>query len=110
MPNEEEKKISAPQVSPKEEKDKHNALFAGVIFFMLLIIILWVMNLQTMLKSAPKKQNNDLNVDKFSQEFEQAFNQAGAKIVQLKNIDTSALQEYQTQLSATSSASTTFKK
>jgi hypothetical protein len=110
MPNEEDKKIVAPEALPKEEKDKHNALFAGVIFFMLLIIILWVMNLQMMLHSAPKKPNNDLNVDKFSQEFEQAFSQAGAKIGQLKNIDTSVLQDYQAELTATSSASTTIKK
>jgi|WetSurMetagenome_2_1015567.scaffolds.fasta_scaffold1018689_2 hypothetical protein len=113
MPNEEDKKTAVPEVQPKEEKDKYNALLAGVIFFMLLIIVLWVMNLRTMLAAVPKKHNDDLNIDKISQELQQAFNKTGAEINQLKNIDPADLQKYKARLATTSSvgaASTTIEK
>jgi hypothetical protein len=108
---EEEKKSSQPAGLPKEEKDKHNALLAGVIFFMLLIVILWVMNLNIVFKSASMKQNDLASINQLSRDFQKAFNQVGTKITELKNIDSSELQKYAAQSSASSSvATTTIKK
>ncbi|MDD4901963.1 MAG: hypothetical protein PHE24_02395 [Patescibacteria group bacterium] len=107
----EEKKSTPPASSPKEERDKHNALLAGVIFFMLLIIILWAMNLNLVFKSASPKPNDLANINQLSRDFKKAFNQVGAKITELKNIDSAELQKYAAQFSASSSlATTTIKK
>ncbi len=110
MPNQEEKKPAAPAVLPTEEKDKHNALLAGVIFFMLLIIILWVMNLGTMMKSPAPKASDQLNIDQVTSDFQNAFNRVGAEMSDLKNIDTTGLQKYAANLASSSAASTTIER
>ncbi|HTX86455.1 MAG TPA: hypothetical protein VMC41_00120 [Candidatus Nanoarchaeia archaeon] len=108
MPNKEEIKKADPI---KEERDKHNALLAGVIFFMLLIIILWVMNLGMVFRRAPVKTGDQLEIDRFSRDFQKAFAAAGAKMGDLKKIDAAELQKYAARFSATTSAATsTIKK
>jgi hypothetical protein len=104
---EEEKKESENNLDQhgptKEAKDKYNALIAGVVFFMLLIGVLWVMNLHTIISGTAQKKSDDIDIDKISQELEKALNQTGEKISDLKNIDTSDLQKYAASV-ATSSA------
>jgi hypothetical protein len=107
MPNEEEADKTAKPFDPvREERDKHNALLVGVIFFMLLIIILWVMNLGMMFKPLPKKTGDQVDIDQLTQDFQQAVNKAGAKMDELKKIDAAELQKYPAQLIATTSTST----
>jgi hypothetical protein len=109
MPNEEEKNKSDKPAEPaREERDKHNALWAGVIFFMVLIIVLWVMNLNMVFKRPLIKANDQINIDKLSQDFQKAFNQAGAGMTELKKIDPAELSKYPLQL-PTSTTETTIK-
>jgi hypothetical protein len=103
MPEEKTKKSADPQ---KEEKDKHNALLAGVIFFMALIIVLWMMHLKTVLKSPAAKPGDRLNINKLSQDFQKAFSDVGAKINELKKIDATELEKYPLQFPASSTALT----
>lgn len=104
MSIDEEKKSTPPPESPKEEKDKNNALFAGVIFFMILIVVLWIMNLGMVFKGVPARQSSQVNINKLSQDFQNAFNEAGTKINELKKIDESELQKYQAQIPAATSS------
>jgi hypothetical protein len=106
---EEEKKSSSPAKLLKEEKDKNNALLAGVIFFMLLIIVLWAMNLKTVLKSAPAEQKDSLNINKLSQDFQNTFNEVGAKMEELKKIDAADLNKYPLLLPLASTTDMTIK-
>jgi hypothetical protein len=111
MPNMEEKNKSGKPGDPaREERDKNNALWAGIIFFMLLIIILWVMNLGMVFKRVPATSSDLLEVDKFSRDFQQAFDQVGAKMGELKNIDSATLQEYAAEFPATTTVATTTVK
>ena len=103
MPEDKIKKSADPQ---KEEKDKHDALLAGVIFFMALIIVLWAMNLKIVLKSPAAKPGDQLNINKLSQDFQKAFSDVGAKINELKKIDGAELEKYPLQFSASSTALT----
>jgi cytoskeletal protein RodZ len=105
--SEEEKKSIQSGVTQKEERDKHNALLTGVIFFMILIIVLWVINLKTIFTFAPAKQNDQLNVDQLTQDFQQAFNEAGTKMDQLKKINDADLEKYAMQPQAFYSTSST---
>jgi hypothetical protein len=109
MPNKEEEKLPADDRLKKEEKDKHNALWAGVIFFMVLIIILWVMNLGMVFKSHPAKKSDDLNIDKLSQDFQKTFTDVGTKIDELKKIDAAELNKYPLLLSPSSTTDMTIK-
>jgi len=87
MPNEEEvKKALKIDKLPKEEMDKHHALLVGVVFFMILIIILWMMNVRSVLKSPVKPEASTFDVDKFTQEFQRSFNEVGSKMSELREI------------------------
>jgi hypothetical protein len=111
MSDKEEKKSSEVPKPPREEKDKHNALLAGVIFFMSLIIILGVLNTKSVFKNTEKSEPVFFDVDKFSREFEKSFNEAGEKINELKKIEAVDLEKYRIQYSVSSSTATsTIKK
>jgi hypothetical protein len=91
---EEEKKLAKLIELKKEEKDKHRALLAGVIFFMVLIIILWVMNLAVIFKAPQKKSAEEINIDKLTEDFQKSFNDVGAKMGELKTISSEELKKY----------------
>jgi hypothetical protein len=59
----------------KEERDKHAALFAGVCFFMVLILFLWLLNTKSFFDSLKFNKKKQFNIDKFSQEFNQSFSE-----------------------------------
>jgi hypothetical protein len=107
MPEEELKKTEKIKV----EKAKLNALLAGVIFFMALIIILWIADLPAILKTTPKQNNNQFNINQISQELQATFSQAKSRINAIKSLTPAELQKYAAQV-ATSSlpTSTTIKK
>jgi hypothetical protein len=106
MPKEEKNQLQ-PEDPKKVEKAKLNALSAGVIFFMLLIVILWVMNLGMIFKSAPAKQSDNPNVDKLMQGFQNSFKEAETKIGTLKKINADELQKYAMRISTSSLATST---
>jgi hypothetical protein len=97
---EKEKKSVESGGLPKEEKDKHRALLAGVIFFMILIVFLWVINLGNVLKPFGAKEKKSFDVDKFSLEFQQSFNEVGAKMEELKEISPDLLNSVPTTTAA----------
>jgi hypothetical protein len=102
MSNKEKVKETPEQaVLPKEERDKHRALLAGVVFFMILIVFLWIINLGNVLKPSAIKEKNSFDVDKFSEEFQQSFNEVGAKMEELKQISPELLNSLPTTTAAT---------
>ena len=106
-----QKKSSNPDEIKKVEKAKLNALLAGVIFFMALIIILWIADLPAILKTAPKKNNNQFNIGQISQELQATFSQAKSRINAIKSLTPAMLQKYAAQIStSTPATSTAIKK
>jgi len=70
----------------KEEKDKRLALWAGIIFFMVLIMLLWffttrnfLANLKNDKKPAPAK------IEDVTTEFKQSFSELNSHLQELKN-------------------------
>jgi hypothetical protein len=106
MPEEEKKSIQPDEIK-KETKAKSNALTAGVIFFMLLIFILWLMNLPAIFKINSKKAATPININQLSSDFQASFNEAKAKIGNLKAVSPEDLQKYASQISTTSLATST---
>jgi hypothetical protein len=68
----------------KEEKEKHTALWAGVLFFMLLIVFLWVLNTKSLFEYFNFNKKKKINLDQFSQEFNQTLNEVSAKVGEMK--------------------------
>ncbi|HTW96390.1 MAG TPA: hypothetical protein VMD74_01875 [Candidatus Methylomirabilis sp.] len=94
MPEEELKK-NAPQ--PVEERDKHRALLAGVLFFMILIVLLWLVNINNSFRSLPvfTGQKDDFEARKIYQDLNASLNQVEAKIEGLREIAPDDLQKFQ---------------
>jgi ABC-type phosphate transport system permease subunit len=92
MLNEEEARITENELTRKE-RNRHNALLAGVVFFMILIIVLWIMNMAMFIKREPVKAADNVNIDKLTADFETSFNEVDAKIGDLKNIDAADLKK-----------------
>jgi hypothetical protein len=93
------------------EYEKSRVLFAGVTFFMVLIIFLWVMSLGAILRPIHGPQNN-FQLKQFSQELKQSLDKVTVKINELKKIDAADLEKFKQensgflQMVATSSTST----
>jgi hypothetical protein len=87
MSKEEIKKSLISGVLIREEKDKHRALLAGVIFFMVLIALLWAFNIKDVFKSSIVDEEESFNVDKFSQDLQRSLDEFGAKTSELKQIN-----------------------
>jgi hypothetical protein len=60
-----------------EEERKRIIMIAGVGFFMLLFVVLWIVNLKNNLRTVNLAQNNQIseqyNIDKLSRDFDQAW-------------------------------------
>jgi hypothetical protein len=102
-----QKKSSNPDEIKKVEKAKLNALLAGVIFFMALIIILWIADLPAMLAVAPKKNNDQFNINQISQQLQATFSQAKSRINAIKSLTPATLQKYATQVSTSTAPTST---
>lgn len=68
----------------KEEREKHAALWAGVLFFMLLVIFLWLLNTKNLFEYFNFNKKKTLNLDEFSVEFNQALNDVSSKVGDMK--------------------------
>jgi hypothetical protein len=90
----EEKKLAKLIELKREEKDKHTALLAGVIFFMILIVVLWVVNLGIEFKFGQKKSAEKINVDQLTKDFQTSFDEVGTRMNQLKMITSDDLKKY----------------
>ncbi len=69
----------------KEEGDKHAALWAGVIFFMSLIIFLWFLNTKSLFEYFNFNKKKSFNIDQFSVEFDQALAEFKSDTEKMKN-------------------------
>lgn len=98
LSEEEIKKLSesASAGLPREERDKHRALFAGVIFFMILIVFLWMINLGNVVRPFTIKEKKTFDIDKFSKEFQESYNEVGARMEGLKQISPELLNSIST--------------
>ena len=95
MPREEMKKdIAKKREAIKREHEKSRALFAGVIFFMILIVILWVFNLGNIFKQPVKiNLSGNLEIKEFFQEFKKVFDEVTLKIGEFKKINAEELEK-----------------
>lgn len=100
LSEEEIKKALEPGKPPKEEREKHRALLAGVFFFMILIIFLWAINLGNVFRASAIKEKKPFDVDKFSKEFQQSFDEVGAKMEEFKQISPELLRSVATTTAA----------
>lgn len=69
----------------KEEKAKYAALWAGIFFFMTLIIFLWVLNTKSLFEYLNFNKKKSFNIDQFSQEFNQSLDDVMSKLGKMKN-------------------------
>jgi hypothetical protein len=90
----------------KEEKEKHNALLAGVIFFMVLIVMLWLANTANILTNSFKSARRNADLDKFTQELQTTFDEAKIKINNLKQISPEELEKAKNDLQSFYSTTT----
>lgn len=69
----------------KEEKAKYTALWAGIIFFMMLIIFLWLLNTKNLFEYLNFNKKKAFNIDQFSQEFNQSLSDAMSQLGEMKS-------------------------
>jgi hypothetical protein len=91
----------------KAEKEKHNALLAGVIFFMALIIMLWLVNTASIFTNSFLFARHNADLDKFTRELQTTFSEVKIKIDTLKQISPEDLEKAKNDFQALGEFSTT---
>ncbi len=66
------------------EAEKHMALWAGIFFFMTLIVFLWMVNTKNLFDYYNVKKSGGLDVTEFTSEFEQAWKKLKDNTVDMK--------------------------
>jgi len=87
--NKEGKKVILSGQEEKVERDKKLMMWAGVSFFMVLILALWVLNIKSIFKEVKNPVNNSSRFEwnKISDEFGQTMEQIKKGLSELKQID-----------------------
>ena len=75
----------------KEENNKRLALWAGIIFFTILIGLLWFFNTKSFLIGLKyEKREKTVDIDAVTTEFQKSFSDLNSRLKDLKAIEKSA--------------------
>ena len=84
-------------VVPKEEKDKHLALWLGVIFFSLLIFSLWLANAKNIFFPWGVKEEVKFNIENFTKDFKDSLKESSGRMEDFKQTPVEAAKEVKEQ-------------
>lgn len=69
------------------ENDKRLIMWAGVIFFMAIILVLWVLNISTIFKNTTsKKGENGLNFDKITENYNKTLDELSQNLNKINSV------------------------
>src|SRR6056297_3873160 len=83
------KKKTSPKEQDKMERDKKLLMGAGIVFFMSLIVILWVFNIQrTFQNTGLTNSRNQEGISEFTQDFSSTMDDIKKEVKSFKTVAT----------------------